>query len=90
MTTPHDRAIVAAAKAIAGEGTRRFGDVATAWNRMTVSERKACLAMTEAGVSAYLAALAADAARCTHQGWTFEQDGRCCRKCGVFVVDFGD
>lgn len=29
-------------------------------------------------------------ASCTHAGWTFEKDGRCCRKCGTFVVDFGD
>lgn len=27
---------------------------------------------------------------CNHAGWSFSKDGRCCRKCGAFVLDFGD
>ena len=28
--------------------------------------------------------------QCDHSGWTFEKQGRCCFKCGGFMVDFGD
>jgi hypothetical protein len=27
---------------------------------------------------------------CDHADWSFEKHGRCCFKCGAFVVDFGD
>ncbi len=27
---------------------------------------------------------------CDHGGWTFEQHGRCCWKCGSFMIDWGD
>jgi len=27
---------------------------------------------------------------CTHEGWSFKKHGRCCFKCGTFMVDFGD
>ena len=27
---------------------------------------------------------------CTHEGYSFEKHGRCCFKCGVFMVDWGD
>lgn len=29
-------------------------------------------------------------AACQHEGWTFKTHGRCCHKCGKFLVDFGD
>ena len=35
------------------------------------------------------ARLAAQAA-CEHAGWNFKEHGRCCFKCGIFMVDFGD
>lgn len=28
--------------------------------------------------------------KCDHWGWRFEKDGRCCSRCGVVLVDFGD
>jgi len=27
---------------------------------------------------------------CTHEGWNFKEHGRCCFKCGTFMVDWGD
>jgi hypothetical protein len=27
---------------------------------------------------------------CKHEGWTFKKHGRCCPKCGTFMVDWGD
>ena len=27
---------------------------------------------------------------CLHEGWSFEKHGRCCCKCGKFLMDFGD
>jgi len=27
---------------------------------------------------------------CDHEGWNFKQHGRCCWKCGTFMVDWGD
>lgn len=27
---------------------------------------------------------------CMHEGWSYDKDGRRCRKCGETVVDFGD
>lgn len=27
---------------------------------------------------------------CDHKGYSFEKHGRCCFKCGVFMVDWGD
>lgn len=29
-------------------------------------------------------------AACTHAGWSFQAMGRCCFKCGAFMVDWGD
>lgn len=29
-------------------------------------------------------------AKCDHKAWTFKKHGRCCFKCGEFMVDFGD
>lgn len=51
----------------------------------------------EAVSSKHLAALEARAQtvrvtveNCKHEGWSFAKDGRCCRKCGGMIVDFGD
>lgn len=27
---------------------------------------------------------------CAHVDWNFQKHGRCCHKCGAFMVDFGD
>jgi hypothetical protein len=27
---------------------------------------------------------------CGHEGYSFAKHGRCCFKCGAFMVDFGD
>lgn len=27
---------------------------------------------------------------CLHEGWSFKKHGRCCWKCGTFMVDWGD
>ena len=29
-------------------------------------------------------------ALCMHEGYSFKKHGRCCFKCGAFMVDFGD
>jgi len=47
--------------------------------------------MTKAGDKLIKAANeAVEIAKCDHEGWTFEKQGRRCLKCGVFIVDFGD
>lgn len=28
--------------------------------------------------------------KCVHEGWSFNEHGRRCHKCGEFLVDFGD
>lgn len=41
-------------------------------------------------IEAALSSAGVDGEECKHEGWSFARQGRRCRACGVFVVDFGD
>lgn len=47
--------------------------------------------LSEARARAALEGIPPEAGKgCAHEGYSFKRDGRCCPKCGTFMVDFGD